>query len=180
MLASGRVCLCVCLSPPFSGSKKVPNATMFSCRLRGSTLRPCLLRTTRQLHAKRICASPTPGTVHQLALLHLPGLSKAASVSPPSAAVLLSSSARLQSQATVIETAPPAATGASDPGRKEAGHEEPAAADQPTKSTAASEESGWLRFLLPLLDLGLLLAGALCTLDAHLAADGERRRQAWV
>lgn len=31
---------------------------------------------------------------------------------------------------------------------------------------AATEEGGWLRFLLPLLDLGLLLAGALCTLGA--------------
>ena len=31
---------------------------------------------------------------------------------------------------------------------------------------AATEEGGWLRFLLPLLDLGLLLAGAVCTLGA--------------
>ncbi len=143
----------------------------------GTSLRPCLrqlqpsrhLRTTPPLRANYLCGSSPTADLHQLALAHLPGLLKLATVSPPSSLVLLSSSARLQSQTTVYEPAsgPAGATpGASEqPGEQPASQEsqEPKAAK--AKATAA-DEGGWLRFLLPLLDLGLLLAGALCTLGA--------------
>ena len=138
------------------------------------TLRPCLrplrsrgLRTTPLLRSEHLCA-PEPASLHHLAVLHLPGLHKAAAVSstPSSSAVLLSSSARLQSQATVIEP-PPTAAGASGPSSED---EEPATQPQPAKAeepeAQPADENSWLRFLLPLLDLGLLLAGALCTLGA--------------
>ena len=62
----------------------------------------------------------------------------------------------MQSQATVYEAS--GSAGAS-PERQEP--------TTPAKTkAAATEEGGWLRFLLPLLDLGLLLAGAICTLGA--------------
>eukprot|EP00964_Phaeocystis_antarctica_P136094 scaffold100502_cov66-Phaeocystis_antarctica.AAC.1 len=144
----------------------------------GTSLRPCLrqlqpsrhLRTTPPLRTNyHLCGSSPTADLHQLALAHLPGLLKLATVSPLSSLVLLSSSARLQSQTTVYEPAsgPAGATpGASEqPGEQPASQEsqEPKAAKE--KATAA-DEGGWLRFLLPLLDLGLLLAGALCTLGA--------------
>ena len=133
------------------------------------TLRPCLhqvpsrhLRTTPPLRANHLCGpSPTaPGGVHQLALANLPGLLKLAAVSPPeSSPAQLSTSARLQSQATVYE-----ASGSAAPSPES---QEPATPAKPAKAkAAATEEGGWLRFLLPLLDLGLLLAGAVCTLGA--------------
>ena len=135
------------------------------------------LRTTPPLRANHLCGSATTVDLHQLALAHLPGLLKLAAVSPPSSLALLSSSARLQSQTTVYEpsstTAASEQAGATPVGGDEKGadrgSEQPRPASEPTAAepkAAAVEEGGWLRFLLPLLDLGLLLAGALCTLGA--------------
>ena len=65
----------------------------------------------------------------------------------------------MQSQATVYEASGSAAASPES--------QEPTAPAKPAKAkAAATEEGGWLRFLLPLLDLGLLLAGAFCTLGA--------------
>ena len=142
----------------------------------GTSLRPCLrqlqpsrhLRTTPPLRANYLCGSSPTADLHQLALAHLPGLLKLATVSPPSSLVLLSSSARLQSQTTVYEPASGPA-GATPGGSEQPGEPASQESQGPTAAKAkavATEEGGWLRFLLPLLDLGLLLAGALCTLGA--------------
>lgn len=64
---------------------------------------------------------------------------------------------RLQSTATVMEPPPAPPPKDGDGGKPVAKAEADAEADEP---------KGWLQFLLPLLDLGLLLAGALCTLGA--------------
>ena len=147
--------------------------------LRGTvctSLRPCLrqlqpsrhFRTTPPLRANHLCGYSPTADLHQLALAHLPGLLKLAAVSPPSSFVLLSSSARLQSQTTVYEPASGPA-GATPGGSEQPGEPASQESQGPTAAKAkavATEEGGWLRFLLPLLDLGLLLAGALCTLGA--------------
>ena len=126
------------------------------------------LRTTPPLRANHLCGSSLTADLHQLALAHLPGLLKLAAANPPSSLVLLSSSARLQSQTTVYEPTSGAAgatPGDSEqpPASQESQSQEPKAAKA---EASAADEGGWLRFLLPLLDLGLLLAGALCTLGA--------------
>ena len=141
------------------------------------SMRPCLrqlqpsrhFRTTPPLRANHLCGSSPTADLHQLALAHLPGLLKLAAVSPPSSFALLSSSARLQSQTTVYEPASGPA-GATPGGSEQPGEPASQESQGPTAAAkakaVATDEGGWLRFLLPLLDLGLLLAGALCTLGA--------------